>query len=407
MAACMKKNIENKPCAVFSSLPLVLSILAMVQPFHVFAKSEPIKIPELPASPGGPLEIRVGIQILNIYSIDSRTESFDADLYFWASWQDPKALEVFEKTAGSELVVSRETAWGGDQKLWNPYLELNTSSLASQDREVLTLYPSGKVEYGTRIVGQFKPPEGTMNFRMFPFDQHQLRIEASSFVYKSREVNFRADKELLKPDGPESIFEKVHMQEWKIRGAKILTQTEAFTGTDSDEAYSVIGFELQVVRKSSYYILRWIVPLVLILLLAWLALFTPANRLDVQASTVSAAFLSLVALNFVIASDLPHCEYLTLFDHGLVIAYISVLLIAIIIVGAAQIPEEAAQRLFHRARISLPILISILNVAGGILFSRQIADRITIWIDMIVFLTWAGFIGFSLLIKPRQKDSGS
>jgi hypothetical protein len=243
MAACMKKNIENKPCAVFSSLPLVLSILAMVQPFHVFAKSEPIKIPELPASPGGPLEIRVGIQILNIYSIDSRTESFDADLYFWASWQDPKALEVFEKTAGSELVVSRETAWGGDQKLWNPYLELNTSSLASQDREVLTLYPSGKVEYGTRIVGQFKPPEGTMNFRMFPFDQHQLRIEASSFVYKSREVNFRADKELLKPDGPESIFEKVHMQEWKIRGAKILTQTEAFTGTDSDEAYSVIGFD--------------------------------------------------------------------------------------------------------------------------------------------------------------------
>jgi len=403
----MKKNISTKSFGGFPRRPLFISMLAMIHALHVSAQSEPIKIPELPAPQSGPLEIRTGIQILNIYSIDSRTESFDADLYFWASWQDPKALQMFGKPASSDLVVSRETAWGGDQKLWNPYLELNTSSLASQDREVLTLSPSGKVEYGTRIVGQFKPPEGTMNFRMFPFDQHQLRIEASSFVYKSREVIFRADKELLEPDGPESIFEKVHMQEWKIRGAKILTQTEVFTGTDSDEAYSVIGFELQVVRKSSYYILRWIVPLVLILLLAWLALFTPANRLDVQASTVSAAFLSLVALNFVIASDLPHCEYLTLFDHGLVIAYISVLLIAIIIVGAAQIPEEAAQRLFHRARISLPILITILNVAGGILFSRQIADRITIWIDIVVFLIWAGFVAFPLLTKPRQKDSKS
>lgn len=359
----------------------------------------PLQIPNRPDTGNKPLEIRTGIQLLNIYSIDSRTESFDADLYFWAAWQDPRGKEVFVFPKVGNLTVSRETAWGGDQKLWNPYLELNTSSLASQDREVVTLYPSGKVEYGSRIVGQFKPPEGTMNFRMFPFDSHHLRIEISSFVYKSNEVIFRPDLQLALPEQLQSIFEKVHMQEWKIKGCRVVNQTEVFTGTDDDAVYSLIGFDLNVVRKSAYYILRWVVPLVLILILAWLALFTPANRLDVQASTVSAAFLSLVALNFVIAADLPHCEYLTLFDHGLVIAYIAVLLIAIIVVGGAQIPESQAQQLFHRARISLPVLIGLLNLCGAILFSKAIPDRTTIWIDLAFFLAWSSFVGKPLILK--------
>jgi len=218
----MKKNVVASFSGGFPRLPLILCILAIIHGLRGHAGGQPIKIPELPAPPSGPLEIRVGVQILNIYSIDSRTESFDADLYFWASWQDPKALQVFEKTAVSELVVSRETAWGGDQKLWNPYLELNTSSLASQDREVLTLFPSGKVEYGTRLVGQFKPPDGAMNFRMFPFDEHHLRIEASSFVYKSAEVIFRPDKELIEPVGSKGSMKRSICRNGKSAGLVFL-----------------------------------------------------------------------------------------------------------------------------------------------------------------------------------------
>ena len=191
------------------------------------------------------------------------------------------------------------------------------------------------------------------------------------------------------------------MQEWKIKGCQVVSQNEAFTGTHAEEQFSVIGFEVNVIRKSSYYILRWVVPLTLILILAWLALFLPASRLDVQASTVSAAFLSLVALNFVIASDLAHCDYLTLFDHGLVIAYITVLLVAIIIVGGAQIQESAAQQLFHRARLSLPVLVGLLNLSGAILFSKEIPDRTTICIDLVIFLFWSIFVTVPL-VRPQK-----
>jgi len=384
---------------------LGLQVLVVLAWMAHYAYPQPQQIPNRPETGNKPLEVKAGIQLLNIYSIDSRSESFEADLYFWASWQDPRAKEVFALPREGNVTVSRETAWGADQKLWNPYLELNTSALASQDREVVTIYPTGMVEYGARIVGQFKPPEGTMNFRMFPFDSHHLRIEVSSFVYRSDEIIFRPDSQLAQPEQLLSIYEKVHMQEWKIKGCRVVKQTEVFTGTDSDAVYSVIGFELDVVRKSAYYILRCVVPLALILILAWLALFTPVGRLDVQASTVSAAFLSLVALNFVIASDLPHCEYLTLFDHGLVVAYIAVLLIAIIIFGGAQIPESEAKQLFFRARISLPVLIGLLNLCGAILFSNEIPDRITIWIDFGIFTLWAVFVAKPLIFKWPKKGN--
>jgi len=366
-----------------------------------FAFGKPQQVPLRPDTGNKPLEATTGIQLLNIYSIDSRTESFDADLYLWVSWYDSRAKEVFAIPKNDNLTISQDAAWGGEQKLWNPYLELNTSALASQDREVVTLYPSGMVEYGSRVVGQFKPPQGTMNFRMFPFDSHSLRIEVSSFVYKSGQLVFQVDKELILPEKLKSIYEKVRMQEWKIKGCQVVSQIEAFTGTNAEEQFSVIGFEVNVIRKSSYYILRWVVPLTLILILAWLALFLPASRLDVQASTVSAAFLSLVALNFVIASDLAHCDYLTLFDHGLVIAYITVLLVAIIVVGGAQIQESAAQQLFHRARLSLPVLVGLLNLSGAILFSKEIPDRTTICIDLVIFLFWSIFVAVPL-VRPQK-----
>ena len=359
-----------------------------------------------PITPDGkPVEVQVGIQFLSIYAIDSRSESFDADLYFWANWKDPRGAKLLTPEPIDHDIISREAAWGGEQKLWNPYLEMNTSSLASQEREVITIYKNGKVQYGTRIVGQFRPPEGTMNFRMFPFDSHRLQVEASSFVYNSSEVVFRPDQELIEGNKMSSVAERVRMQEWKIKECNLIKQDESFIGDNADETFSVLKFELYVVRKSSYYILRWIVPLLLILCLAWLALFTPVGRLDVQASTVSAAFLSLVALNFVVATDLPHCEYLTLFDHGLVIAYIAVLIIGIIVFRVSQLPEDVGTKLFARSRRTMPLAILIMNGAGAYLFQTKAPDRLTITCDAVIFLIWAAYIAIPFFghLKDKRK----
>ena len=365
-----------------------------------------VEPPSMPVPPsGGPIEVRSGIQFNGIHSIDSRTESFQADLYFWANWQDPKGLLLFARKPGDTVSLPMETVWGATPLLWNPSIELNTSDMTTNGRETINVHLDGDVGYEARMVGTFHPPEGTLNFRLFPFDAHWLVIEVSSFDYKSDKVLFLPHKPLMEEGGKHKIIERVKMQEWNIRDVRVESETQAFVGDKDDEDFSVLTFKVLVERKPAYYVFRWMVPLLLILVLAWLALFTPADKLEVQASTVSAAFLSLVALNFVVAGDLPHCDYLTLFDHALVTAYIAVLIIGIVIFRACQVSKTNAERLFVRVRRTIPAVFISVNALGSFLFYLKSPDRNVIASDTLIFLAWVIFIAVPHFRSTRRAEA--
>lgn len=362
--------------------------------------------PRLPfPSSGGPVKVYSGIQFNGIHSIDSRTESFQADLYFWANWQDPRGLQLFTKKPADTVSLPMEAVWGSSPSLWNPSIELNTSEMTTNGRETINVHLNGDVGYESRIVGTFHPPEGTLNFRLFPFDSHWLVVEVSSFDYKSQKVVFLPHKTYAEGAAQYKIIEKVKMQEWNVRDIQIKSNSQSFVGDDGDEDFSVLSFQVLVERKPAYYVFRWMVPLLLILILAWLALFTPADKLEVQASTVSAAFLSLVALNFVVAGDLPHCDYLTLFDHALVTAYIAVLIIGIIIFRACQVSKTNGERLFKTVRRSIPVVFLAVNMLGSVLFYLKSPDRNVIAADTLIFLAWVLYIAVPHFRNTRRAIS--
>lgn len=351
------------------------------------------------------MKVYSGIQFNGIHSIDSRTESFQADLYFWANWQDPRGLQLFTKKPADTVSLPMEAVWGSSPSLWNPSIELNTSEMTTNGRETINVHLNGDVGYESRIVGTFHPPEGTLNFRLFPFDSHWLVVEVSSFDYKSQKVVFLPHKTYAEGAAQYKIIEKVKMQEWNVRDIQIKSNSQSFVGDDGDEDFSVLSFQVLVERKPAYYVFRWMVPLLLILILAWLALFTPADKLEVQASTVSAAFLSLVALNFVVAGDLPHCDYLTLFDHALVTAYIAVLIIGIIIFRACQVSKTNGERLFKTVRRSIPVVFLAVNMLGSVLFYLKSPDRNVIAADTLIFLAWVLYIAVPHFRNTRRAIS--
>lgn len=341
---------------------------------------------------GGPVKIYSGIQLNSVHAIDSRTESFEADLYFWAYWTDPQGHRLFPKEPAEDVILTRDVVWGSSPLLWNPNLELNTSALTNSDREIINIHKDGDIGYETRLVGRFHPPEGTLNFRLFPFDSHWLTVEIASFVHKSDKVVFLPHPPYLEKEGLRKITDKVQMQEWVIKDIRYETTEQSWVGDSKEEVFSVLSYKLLVQRKPAYYVFRWMVPLLLILVLAWLSLFTPADKLEVQASTVSAAFLSLVALNFVVAGDLPHCEYLTLFDHALVTAYIAVLIVGIVIFRACQVPKDEGGRLFKSVRRSIPAAFLAVNSLGTCLFWLNSPDRNVIASDTVIFVIWLLFM---------------
>ena len=83
------------------------------------------------------------------------------------------------------------------------------------------------------------------------------------------------------------------------------------------------GFELtfEIERKSGYYIFKIIIPILLILSICWSSVWINPKELESRLTITIVCLLSLIAYNFVIDSDLPKLEYLTIMDFIILISY--------------------------------------------------------------------------------------
>ena len=72
------------------------------------------------------------------------------------------------------------------------------------------------------------------------------------------------------------------------------------------------GFELvfEIERKSRYYVFKIIMPIILILIVCWSAVWIKPKDLESKLTITIVCLLSLIAYNFVIDKDLPKLEYL-------------------------------------------------------------------------------------------------
>ena len=84
------------------------------------------------------------------------------------------------------------------------------------------------------------------------------------------------------------------------------------------------GFSLKIEleRKFGYYIFKVIFPIILILLICWASVWIDPKELESRLTITIVCLLSLIAYNFVIDSELPKLEYLTVLDWIILISYI-------------------------------------------------------------------------------------
>ena len=80
--------------------------------------------------------------------------------------------------------------------------------------------------------------------------------------------------------------------------------------------------EINIERKSRYYIIKIILPILLILSVCWSAVWINPKEIESRLTITIVCLLSLIAYNFVIDSELPKLEYLTIMDYIILISYI-------------------------------------------------------------------------------------
>ena len=75
-------------------------------------------------------------------------------------------------------------------------------------------------------------------------------------------------------------------------------------------------------RKHGYYVFKVIVPIILILLICWGSVWIDPKEIESRLTITIVCLLSLIAYNFVIDSEMPKLEYLTVMDWIILISYI-------------------------------------------------------------------------------------
>ena len=109
------------------------------------------------------------------------------------------------------------------------------------------------------------------------------------------------------------------LQEWKVVNTQVYTEST----WDQNNIFSdTLTLSLEVKRSKLYYIFKIILPVLLILSVAWYVLWIPTDDIESRLTTSIVALLSLIAYNFVFQDVIPKLDILTSLDKFILLSYI-------------------------------------------------------------------------------------
>ena len=160
--------------------------------------------------------------------------------------------------------------------------------------------------------------KSNFNLQNFPFDKQKVEIllrqnEHDIYDYRALISNWTLD-------GAKKFKLENNIEGWNI----IDVDMKYFIQEDKLKNRSFDGFKLTylIERKSNYYIYKIIIPIFLILIVCWSAVWINPRELESRLTVTIVCLLSLIAYNFVIDKDLPKLEYFTIMDYLILVSYI-------------------------------------------------------------------------------------
>jgi hypothetical protein len=259
-------------------------------------------------TPGVPQKAELGVYILDITDIDEPGGKFTLHVLLGTYWQDP--ARIFE---GTEPRILREDAAAEEVNAgWRPMAEFNrTTAPAELHHALLRIHPNGRVEYERQLTVEIAT---NLDLRKLPFDTQVLQIELESFQHLAGQVEFVLPPENLR------ITHRISLPQWQV--GRLWSEVKPIYRPVYDETYSRATVSLEVTRHTQFYIWQMMVPLGIVLAMAFAVFFLPPKDLSDRMSVIIASLLTVVALSYSLHSGLPKISYLTVIDWFFVLAYL-------------------------------------------------------------------------------------
>ena len=291
------------------------------------------------AAPRTATPVEIGIKLQQITHVDQRAENFGVVATLLMQWHDPKmAYDPDSDLCKCHMKVLNEgkfdqliTEMGGR---WPEFTIFNQQGNRFTQNRVIVIQPNGTVGYFERFSTTLQAPD--FNFRRFPFDTQEFFIHVDS-LYPENFYTF------IDLEGFSEVAMRLGQEEW------VVTSFDSFVSSvtaSTRQVTSRFSFRIQAKRHQNYYAFRILIPMAIILVVAWGTFFVRdySKRIDLS----NGVLLVFVAFNFTISNDLPRLGYLTFLDTFVICAFIVTSLVVLMNVYLRRIEVAGRAELAHR-----------------------------------------------------------
>jgi hypothetical protein len=336
--------------------PIKLLLLAgfLAASIQLALSSEAPTVIERPNADAGPTEISVGIWIVDINNIDSAQQSFGADIAVALRWKDSRLAHTGSGIAHYAL-----------EQIWHPRVGIvnETNTVIRRLPESADVEADGTVLYRQRYVGSFTQP---LRLQSFPFDKQDFRVHLIAIRYSPNEVRFAPDQKWIELGLSQAggIAEPITLPDWTIN--KWAIKTLPYTLAPG-LMYSGYVFEFNASRNVQHYILKVILPLVLIVMMSWAVFWIDPATSNSQISIAVTSMLTLIAYRFAVDSQLPRLPYMTRLDGffltSTLLVFFSLIEVLVTTILDNNQQTERAKRIDRYCRVIFPVTFVSASIA--------------------------------------------
>jgi hypothetical protein len=288
-----------------------------------------------------PQEVLVGIYLQNVNDIDMKASLFTLDFYVWFRWKgDIDPSTSFEFTN----VVEK---WG-----------MTRDAIYPQPVDL----PDGGKYQCFHVQGKFNRK---FDLRAYPLDDQELPIEVEDSRHLANEIAYVADTTNC------GFSNAIAIPGWEIsRGtaqAGVLAYPTTFgrpQAPGKEERYARFTYALSIYRPWGPYLVRMLLPLIVILLSSFVPLYLAASYADARIGISITSLLSTVALHLTVSSDLPHVGYIRLIDKVYNLAYVIIFATLVETVIAIKMHDGGQTERAHALDRTTRRVLLALSAAG-------------------------------------------
>ena len=188
-----------------------------------------------------PVQVRLGLTIIDFAHINNREETFDVHGYLEARWVDKRLKRV--PPTGPNGRSEKMRKMHASRELWTPQLSFMNAveEVKVLSRTEIYADDEGNVFQGLDFTGKFATP---LDLRRFPFDSQLLQILIQPTDAEKSEIT------LVAGDSPSGVLEEAFLSDWDVGKSTAYSKDYVYRSDKSN--YSTFVSETHIKRRSRF-----------------------------------------------------------------------------------------------------------------------------------------------------------